>query len=301
MQPCLRLSRQHPGGALWSLDSHTLHLVPGPWAPGRRAAGWGPRAPGGAGPHAHAAHSGWPVRPQVRPGGAPTTQPAGDELPEEGPSGCAATAPEKAGRRESSRTGALPPAEGGARADLAFRCSDGPEPAEPIPTMKRGKGIENPAFLNSPDTPRRFSVSPSHVEVSASPANSQAENSQPLEPPEPQKSREPPLPAATPPDSRERSGAESLSQFEGPCGWGNFQPQCFQLCNTPQGFLVHYCLLALTQGKVQRPLARLWPARRARRSPAAGKGRCAESQVVHAPCEAAPAARSPALPPTLTS
>ncbi|XP_036136080.1 solute carrier organic anion transporter family member 4C1 isoform X1 [Molossus molossus] len=116
--------------------------------------------------------------------------------------------------------------------------------------MKRGKGIENPAFLSSPDTPRRFSVSPSHVEVSVLSANSQAENSQPLEPPEPQKSREPPLPTATPPDSQERSGAESLSEFEGPCGWGNFQPQCFQLCNTPQGFLLHYCLLALTQGIV---------------------------------------------------
>nr|XP_019583488.1 PREDICTED: solute carrier organic anion transporter family member 4C1 [Rhinolophus sinicus] len=118
--------------------------------------------------------------------------------------------------------------------------------------MKRSKGIENPAFVNSsPDTPRRFSASPSSVEVSALPPHTQREDLQPHEPQEPPTSLEPPLPAATPPGSRERSGPESLPEFEeGPCGWGNFQPQCLQLCNTPQGFLVHYCLLALTQGVV---------------------------------------------------
>lgn len=133
--------------------------------------------------------------------------------------------------------------------------------------MKPCKGIENPAFVNSsPDTPRRFSASPSSVEVSALPADTQGEDLQPPEPQEPPKSLEPPLPAATPPGSRERSGPESLPEFEeGPCGWGNFQPQCLQLCNTPQGFLVHYCLLALTQGKVQRPLVRARAAWRARR------------------------------------
>ncbi|XP_066238004.1 solute carrier organic anion transporter family member 4C1 isoform X1 [Saccopteryx leptura] len=112
--------------------------------------------------------------------------------------------------------------------------------------MKGREGIENPAFLNSsPDTPRRFPASPSHVEVSAWSADAQSEDSRPHEPPEPDRSREPPLPQATPPDSRERSEFE-----EGPCGWGNFQPRCLQLCNTPRGFLLHYCLLALTQGIV---------------------------------------------------
>ncbi|XP_006913310.1 solute carrier organic anion transporter family member 4C1 [Pteropus alecto] len=109
--------------------------------------------------------------------------------------------------------------------------------------MKGGKGIENPAFVNSsPDTPRRFSASPSYVEVSVLCSSTQREDSQPHEP------QEPPLPSATHPGSRE---PQSLSEFEeGPCGWGNFQPQCLQLCNTPQGFLVLYCLLALTQGIV---------------------------------------------------
>lgn len=132
--------------------------------------------------------------------------------------------------------------------------------------MKRCKGIENPAFVNSsPDTPRRFSASPSSVEVSALPANTQREDLQPHEPQEPPTSLEPPLPAATPPGSRERSGPEPLPEFEeGPCGWGNFQPQCLQLCNTPQGFLVHYCLLALTQGKIRCQLLRAWAAWRAR-------------------------------------
>lgn len=149
--------------------------------------------------------------------------------------------------------------------DLVICCSDALESGEqPVLTMKGGKGIENPAFVSSsPDTPRRFSASSSYVEVSVLCSSTQRADSQPQEPQEPQKSREPPLPSATHPGSRE---PESLSEFEeGPCGWANFQPQCLQLCNTPQGFLVHYCLLALTQGKVQRRLARARASRRARR------------------------------------
>ncbi|XP_004420399.1 PREDICTED: solute carrier organic anion transporter family member 4C1 [Ceratotherium simum simum] len=118
--------------------------------------------------------------------------------------------------------------------------------------MKGRKGIENPAFVpSSPDTPRRSSASPSHVEVSALATNTQRADSQPQESQEPQKSPEPLLPPATPPGAQERAGPESLSEFEeGPCGWGSFQPRCLQRCNTPQGFLLHYCLLALSQGVV---------------------------------------------------
>ncbi|XP_024595472.1 solute carrier organic anion transporter family member 4C1 isoform X2 [Neophocaena asiaeorientalis asiaeorientalis] len=115
--------------------------------------------------------------------------------------------------------------------------------------MKGCRGIENPAFVaSSPDSPRRLCPSPSSVEVSVLSTNPLREGSQPQEPQEPQKSPEPPLSSVTPPGSQERSGPESLSEYEeGPCGWGNFQPQCLQCCNTPQGFLFHYCLLALTQ------------------------------------------------------
>ncbi|XP_058392111.1 solute carrier organic anion transporter family member 4C1 [Diceros bicornis minor] len=118
--------------------------------------------------------------------------------------------------------------------------------------MKGRKGIENPAFVpSSPDAPRRSSASPSHVEVSALATNTQRADSQPQESQEPQKSPEPLLPPATPPGAQERAGPESLSEFEeGPCGWGSFQPRCLQRCNTPQGFLLHYCLLALSQGVV---------------------------------------------------
>ncbi|XP_023977638.1 solute carrier organic anion transporter family member 4C1 [Physeter macrocephalus] len=118
--------------------------------------------------------------------------------------------------------------------------------------MKGCKGIENPAFVaSSPDSPRRLCPSPSSVEVSVLSTNPLREGSQPQEPQEPQKSPEPPLSSVTPPGSQERSGPESLSEYEeGPCGWGNFQPQCLRCCNTPQGFLFHYCLLALTQGMV---------------------------------------------------
>nr|XP_008505229.1 PREDICTED: solute carrier organic anion transporter family member 4C1 isoform X2 [Equus przewalskii] len=118
--------------------------------------------------------------------------------------------------------------------------------------MKGGRGIENPAFVaSSPDTPRRPTASPSSVEASVLAANTQRADSQPPENQELQKSPEPPLPSATGPGSPERPGPESGSEFEeGPCGWGTFQPACLQRCNTPQGFLLHYCLLALTQGIV---------------------------------------------------
>ncbi|XP_022360638.1 solute carrier organic anion transporter family member 4C1 [Enhydra lutris kenyoni] len=116
--------------------------------------------------------------------------------------------------------------------------------------MKGSKGIENPAFVaSSPDTPHRLFVSPSHVEVSDLSINTQRQNSQPREPPEPQKSPEPPRPPADPAVSQELSVPESLSEFEeGPCGCGNLKPQSLQRCNTPQGFLLYYCLLALAQG-----------------------------------------------------
>ncbi|XP_006208034.1 solute carrier organic anion transporter family member 4C1 isoform X1 [Vicugna pacos] len=118
--------------------------------------------------------------------------------------------------------------------------------------MKGCRGIENPAFVaSSPDTPRRLCASPSNVEVSVLSTNTRRKDSQPQEPQEPQKSPEPPLSSVTPAGSQERPRPESLSEFEeGPCGWGTFQPQCLQRCNTPQGFLFHYCLLALTQGIV---------------------------------------------------
>nr|XP_023418033.1 LOW QUALITY PROTEIN: solute carrier organic anion transporter family member 4C1 [Cavia porcellus] len=102
--------------------------------------------------------------------------------------------------------------------------------------MKGARGIDNPAFVpSSPDTPRRSSASPSQVEVSHAPT----EDAQPPKPPEP-----PPPPPAEP---------ESLapSQFkEGPFGWGRFTPRSLRPCNTPAGFLLHYCVLAVTQGIV---------------------------------------------------
>ncbi|XP_058132646.1 solute carrier organic anion transporter family member 4C1 isoform X2 [Dasypus novemcinctus] len=104
--------------------------------------------------------------------------------------------------------------------------------------MKGAEGIENPAFVpSSPDTPRHLSASPAQVEVSSLNPDTQEADSQPQEPP--------------PPPSQDRSGPQSQPEFEeGPCGWGNFHPECLQRCNTPQGFLLHYCLLALTQGIV---------------------------------------------------
>ncbi|XP_006872378.1 PREDICTED: solute carrier organic anion transporter family member 4C1-like [Chrysochloris asiatica] len=124
--------------------------------------------------------------------------------------------------------------------------------------MKGAKGIDNPAFVpSSPDTPRRSSASPSQIEISASPSDSQKERSQLQEPqepqkyPEPQEPHQPPPLSETPSSSQERSGPLSLITLEeGPCGWRNFHPKCLQRCNTPQGYLLHYCLLALTQGIV---------------------------------------------------
>lgn len=121
--------------------------------------------------------------------------------------------------------------------------------------MQGAKGIENPAFVpSSPDTPRRASASPSQVEVSALACSNQNGDSQPRESEEPQKSSEPPLSATTPPASEEPPGSQLCELEEGPCGWRDFNPRCLQRCNTPQGFLLHYCLLALTQGKVQSQL-----------------------------------------------
>ncbi|XP_049727441.1 solute carrier organic anion transporter family member 4C1 [Elephas maximus indicus] len=122
--------------------------------------------------------------------------------------------------------------------------------------MRDAKGIENPAFVpSSPDTPRRLSASPSQIEVSALPSDTQKEDSQlrepqgPQKPPEPQEPHTPPSLPGTPPASQKRPRPLSLSEFEeGPCGWGNFHPECLQRCNTPRGYLLHYCLLALTQG-----------------------------------------------------
>uniref|UniRef100_H0WDQ5 Solute carrier organic anion transporter family member n=1 Tax=Cavia porcellus TaxID=10141 RepID=H0WDQ5_CAVPO len=86
--------------------------------------------------------------------------------------------------------------------------------------MKGARGIDNPAFVpSSPDTPRRSSASPSQVEVSHAPT----EDPESLAP----------------------------SQFkEGPFGWGRFTPRSLRPCNTPAGFLLHYCVLAVTQGIV---------------------------------------------------
>lgn len=102
--------------------------------------------------------------------------------------------------------------------------------------MKGARGIDNPAFVpSSPDTPRRSSASPSQVEVSHAPT----EDAQPPKPPEP-----PLLPPAEP-------ESLALSQFkEGSFGWGRFTPRSLRRCNTPAGFLLHYCVLAVTQGTV---------------------------------------------------
>lgn len=129
------------------------------------------------------------------------------------------------------------------------------ESREPFLTMQGSKGIENPAFVpSSPDTPRRASASPSQVEVSTVASRNQNGGSQPRESEEPQKSTEPSPPSSNPPASDEPPGSQLSELEEGPCGWRNFHPQCLQRCNTPQGFLLYYCLLALTQGKVQRQL-----------------------------------------------
>ncbi|XP_040477975.1 solute carrier organic anion transporter family member 4C1 isoform X2 [Ursus maritimus] len=115
--------------------------------------------------------------------------------------------------------------------------------------MKGDQGIENPAFVaSSPDTPHRLFALPSRVEVSDLSINTQRQHAQPQEA---QKSPEAPRPSADPTVSQELSVPEQPPEFEeGPCGCGNLQPQSLQRCNTPQGFLLYYCLLALTQGIV---------------------------------------------------
>ena len=180
-------------------------------------------------------------------------------MAEEGPSGGESPCSRTPGRRELfPHGGAATCPEEEPERDLVFCGSGARESGGPTLIMKGCKGIENPAFVaSSPYSPRRLCPSSSSVEVSVSSTNPLREGSPPQEPQEPQKSPEPPLSSVTPPGSQERSGPESLSEYEeGPCGWGNFQPQCLQCCNTPQGFLFHYCLLALTQGKVQSRLER---------------------------------------------
>ena len=114
--------------------------------------------------------------------------------------------------------------------------------------MKSCKGIENPAFVSSsPDTPRRVCASSPSIDISVLPTP--AAGSPP--PPAPQEPLEPPQLSGVPGASE----LESLSEYEeGPCGWGSFQPRALQRCNTPGGFLFHYCLLALTQGEDRRRL-----------------------------------------------
>ncbi|XP_004586346.2 solute carrier organic anion transporter family member 4C1 [Ochotona princeps] len=119
--------------------------------------------------------------------------------------------------------------------------------------MKGAEGFENPAFVpSSPDTPGRSSSSPSQVQVSGVTPDGPREDSdsQAQEDKSPQESSGPP-PGSLPASAAEPPGSPSLSEFEeGPCGWGNFHPRFLQRCNTPRGFLLHYCLLALTQGIV---------------------------------------------------
>ncbi|XP_048187395.1 solute carrier organic anion transporter family member 4C1 [Perognathus longimembris pacificus] len=115
--------------------------------------------------------------------------------------------------------------------------------------MKGAQGVENPAFVPcSPDPPRRAaaSASPSGVEVSGLPADPRGED-----PHGPPASSEPsPPPAAPPPDAPGPPPPAGAEGEEGPCGWRDCHPRCAQRCNTPRGFLLHYCLLALTQGIV---------------------------------------------------
>ena len=117
--------------------------------------------------------------------------------------------------------------------------------------MKSCKGIENPAFVaSSPDTPRRVCASSPSIDISVLPTPA-AGSPPPPAPQEPLERPEPPQLSGVP----GASGLGSLSEYEeGPCGWGSFQPQAFQRCNTPLGFLFHYCLLALTQGEDRRRL-----------------------------------------------
>ncbi|KAB0362427.1 hypothetical protein FD754_006583 [Muntiacus muntjak] len=113
--------------------------------------------------------------------------------------------------------------------------------------MKSCKGIENPAFVaSSPENPRRLCASSPCIEISVV-STPDAGSPPPPAPQEPPERPESPQPSGAPDASR----LGSLSEYEeGPYGWGSFQPRALQCCNTPRGFLFHYCLLALTQGIV---------------------------------------------------
>lgn len=294
--------------------------VPGLWEAARRPEGLSRGHLAASGPHGRARHSSWPLRQQVRRaerqsysqparpgvrarrsalgalrsgrrrargGGSRRLRGGGGS----GSSGGLALQERRQGGGNCSRTGALPPARGRSQRGTGFFCRRSAlELGELILTMKGSKGIENPAFVaSSPDTPHRLFASPSHVEVSDLSINTQRQNSQPREPPEPQKSPEPPRPPADPAVSQELSVPESLSEFEeGPCGCGNLKPQSLQRCNTPQGFLLYYCLLALTQGNGQ---GRAGPSEgeEGRAELVGRRGQvCGGARVVHALGEAAP-------------
>ncbi|KAM9730396.1 solute carrier organic anion transporter family member 4C1 isoform 2-T2 [Dama dama] len=113
--------------------------------------------------------------------------------------------------------------------------------------MKSCKGIENPAFVaSSPENPRRLCASSPCIEISVV-STPDAGSPPPPAPQEPPERPESPQPSGAPDASR----LGSLSEYEeGPYGLGSFQPRALQRCNTPRGFLFHYCLLALTQGIV---------------------------------------------------
>nr|XP_044989012.1 solute carrier organic anion transporter family member 4C1 [Jaculus jaculus] len=115
--------------------------------------------------------------------------------------------------------------------------------------MKDVRGVENPAFVpSSPEPPRRAPASPSQVAVSAPPGTRRGEGDtrEPPKSPEP-----PPPPSAAPATTPQPPGSPAGSELEeGPCGWRDCRPRCLQRCNTPRGFLLLYCLLALTQGIV---------------------------------------------------
>ncbi|XP_065600285.1 solute carrier organic anion transporter family member 4C1-like [Cyrtonyx montezumae] len=80
--------------------------------------------------------------------------------------------------------------------------------------MKGEDGIENPAFESpTPDLGSRRRASP--AEAGADAGSPQVEAAE-----------------------------------EGPCGWGRCTPKALQLCNTPEGYLAAYSLLAVFQGIV---------------------------------------------------
>lgn len=121
--------------------------------------------------------------------------------------------------------------------------------------MKSLKGIENPAFVaSSPDTPRRvLAVVAFHRDLpsSAHPGRGLA-------------ARRPASGAPGAPRAASALGnfpaplgpARCRSMRRGPAAGAASNPGALQRCNTPGGFLFHYCLLALTQGEDGRRLRR---------------------------------------------